>query len=138
MVDKQKLARLIAELKDNLAQIKELQKIRKDKYISDWHIHDLADRKLQVIIELYLSIGDSIISEFKYRKPDTYSDIAKILFENKIINKDLEKQLIVITKFRNVLVHEYVSLNREIVYDHLKKDPAIIEKFVKQIKNILK
>ncbi len=79
-----------------------------------------------------------LISEFKFRKPDTYGDIPKILRENNIINVVLCKKLVDLAQFRNVLVHEYMSLDREIVFKHLHKDPNIIKEFLNKVKDFIK
>ncbi len=138
MVDKEKLAKLLRDLDVYLQQAEELQKIEKNEYLNNWKVHDLVDRKLHMMIETFLSIGDMIISEFKLRKPDTYGDIPRILHENKIIDLELSDKLIDLAKFRNVLVHEYLYLDRERVYEHLQKDPGIIKEFMHQIKEFIK
>lgn len=138
MVDKEKLAKLLRDLDVYLQQAEELQKIEKNEYLNNWKVHDLVDRKLHMMIETFLSIGDMIISEFKLRKPDTYGDIPRILHENKIIDLELSDKLIDLAKFRNVLVHEYLYLDRERVYEHLQKAPGIIKEFMHQIKEFIK
>ncbi len=138
MVDKEKLAKLLRDLEVYLQQSEELQKVDKGEYLNNWKIYDLVDRKLHLLMETFLSIGDMIISELRLRKPDTYSDIPKILHENKIIDATIYEKLVDLAKFRNVLVHEYLYLDRERVYDHLQKDPGIIREFMNQIKNFIK
>lgn len=137
MVDKEKLAKLLRDLEIYLQQAEELQKIEKGEYINDWKVYDLVERKLHLLLETFLSIGDMIISEFKLRKPDTYGDIPKILSESKIIDSELTEKLVDLAKFRNVLVHEYLYLDRERVYEHLQNEPGIIKQFMEQIKEFL-
>jgi len=60
MVDSEKLARYIRELETYIKQAKELQKISKQKFLSDWKVYDLVDRKLHLILETFLSIGERI------------------------------------------------------------------------------
>ena len=137
MVDKEKIAKYIQELEIYLEQIKELQELNKEDFLNDWRNYDLVDRKLHLILETYLSIGEMIISEFRLKKPDTYSDIPKILSENKIVSKDACDKLADLAKFRNVLVHEYLHLDHERIYEHLHEDPSIIEGFLKSIKEFI-
>lgn len=137
MVDKEKIAKLLRDIEVYLQQSEELQRIDKTEYMNNWKVYDLVDRKLHLLLETFLSIGDMIISEFKLRKPDTYGDIRKKLYENKIIDFELCVNLIDLAKFRNVLVHEYLNLDRERVYEHLQRDPEIIKRFMKQIKEFI-
>lgn len=135
MIDKEKLVKYINQLEIYLRHLKELQKYSLREFIRNWRIHDLADRKLQLAIENTLNIGEMLISEFGFRKPDTYADIPEILFENKIISQKLEDKLIDLARFRNVLVHDYLYLDHQRVYQHLKTAPKIIEGFLKEIKS---
>lgn len=111
--------------------------IIKRKVLSDWRIYDLIDRKLHLSLETVLILGEMIISEFDFQKPDTYADIPKILFENKVISQKLKEELIDLARFRNVLVHGYLYLDHKKVYQHLQKDPKIIKKFIKAIKKFV-
>lgn len=135
MVDREKLAKYILELERYIEQLKELKHYNREEFLSDWKIYDLVDRKLHLVLETYLAIGEIIIGEKKLRKPDTYADIPRILFENKVIGNALKEQLVDLARFRNVLVHEYVALDHGIVYKHLQNAPAIIAEFLKAIKS---
>lgn len=138
MVDSEKLTKYIRELEVYLGQIQQLQKIGKEEFLRDWKVYDLVDRKLQLILETFLSIGEMIISECGFKKPDAYRDIPKILVENKIIPTNLGEELIELAKFRNVLVHEYLYLDHERVYEHLQEDPLVIRKFLNHIKEFVR
>ncbi len=137
MVDKEKLAKYIQELEGYLSHLDELQKHPIDEFISDWRIFSLVDRQLHLTLESFLTIGEMIIAEFAFDKPDTYADIPRILFENKVISKRLNDQLIDLARFRNVLVHDYLSLDHEKVYQHIQKDPKIIREFIKEVKKFV-
>jgi len=138
MVDKEKLAKYIRDLELYLNQIAELQKSDKQEFLRNWKVYDLAERKLHLVLETYLSIGEMVISEFGFRKPEKYSDIPRILCDNQIIPKDLSEKLIELAKFRNVLVHEYLYLDHERVYEHLQKDLFTVHEFLNCIKEFVR
>lgn len=137
MVDKEKLTKYVQELEIYLKQLKELQGYDKEKFLSDWKIYDLVDRKLHLALETFLTLGEMIISEFGFQKPDVYADIPRILFENKVITKDLEEKLIDLARFRNALVHDYLYLDHERIYEHLQEDPEFIKEFIDSIKKFV-
>jgi uncharacterized protein YutE (UPF0331/DUF86 family) len=85
MVDKERLAKYIRELENYLRQLNELKKIPKVDYTTDWRISYVVERTLHLSLETFLSIGEMLISEFKFKKPDSYAEIPKILMENKVI-----------------------------------------------------
>ena len=78
-----------------------------------------------------------IIAEFVFDKPDTYADIPRILFANKVIPNRLNDQLVDLARLRNVLVHDYLYLDHEKVYQHIQKDPKIIRQFIKEVKKFV-
>lgn len=138
MVDSEKIAKYIRDLEIHINHARELQKVKKEDFLNNWRIYDLVDRKLHLILEAFLSIGEMVISEFKFRKPDSYTDIPKILGENRVIPDNLKRELIQLAKFRNVLVHEYLYLDHERVYEHLQKDIGVVQKFLNYIKRFVK
>jgi uncharacterized protein YutE (UPF0331/DUF86 family) len=137
MVDKTRLAKYIQDLEGYLKHLAELQKHPVEEFLSDWRIYDLADRQLHLVLETFLAIGEMIISEFGFAKPDTYADIPRILFENKVIPNQLKDRLIDLARFRNVLVHDYLSLDHERVYQHVQTDAKAIEEFIEAIKRFV-
>lgn len=134
MVDRPRLAKYIQNLEGYLKHLAELQKHPVEEFLSDWRIYDLADRQLHLTMETFLTIGEMIISEFGFAKPDTYADIPRILFENKVITNQLKDKLVDLARFRNVLVHDYLRLDHERVYRHVRTDVKTIEEFIEAIK----
>ena len=63
-----------------------------------------------------------------FRKPSSNREIFIILFENKIIDNNMKTNLCNMAGLRNILVHDYVNLDREVVYD-------IIKNYIKDIEN---
>lgn len=137
MVDRARLAKSIQDLEGYLKHLAEMQKHPIEEFLSDWRIYDLADRQLHLALETFLTIGEMLISEFGFAKPDTYADIPRILFENKVIPKRLKDKLVDLARFRNVLVHDYIRLDHERVYQHLQNDTRTIEGFIDAIKRFV-
>jgi len=137
MVDKEKLARYIQDLEEYLRRLADLQKYPEEEFVSDWRIHDLADRQLHLALETFLTIGEMIIAESGFRKPNTYAEIPRILCENKVIGKPLKDELVNVARLRNVLVHDYLCLDHEKVYQHIRNAPRIIEEFVSAVREFV-
>lgn len=69
----------------------------------------------------------------RYRKPENNRDIFKVLYENKIIDEILKNNLCNMAGFRNILVHDYMKLDRGLVYDIITNNLIDIENFVSVI-----
>ena len=137
MVDRARLAKYIQDLEEYLKHLAELRKHPVEEFLSDWRIYDLADRQLHLALETFLTIGEMIISEFGYAKPDTYADIPRILFDNGVISKQLRDKLVDLARFRNVLAHDYLRIDHERVYQHVKTDAEIVQEFIDAIKKFV-
>ncbi len=131
------MAKYIQDLEGYLTHLTELQRYPEEEFLSDWRIHDLADRQLHLTLETFLTIGETVISGCGFRKPDTYADIPRILHENRVIGRQLRDRLMDLARFRNVLVHDYLFLDHERVYQHVKTDGRIVEEFIEAIKEFV-
>jgi len=138
MVDKEKIAKYIGDLEVYITHLEELRKHSLEEVLGDWRLYDLVDRKLHVAIEAFLTIGEMLISEFALPKPETYADVPRILFENKVFKKETADKLEDLARFRNVLVHDYLYLDHEIVYGHLQNDPDILKEAIEAIKTFVR
>jgi len=62
--------------------------------------------------------------------------IAK-LAKNKVLSGRLAKKLVLMAGFRNVLVHEYLEIDRHRVYRALKDDLRDFERFITAVSKLL-
>ena len=76
--------------------------------------------KPDLSIELLTDVGNHIIAEEGLGMVNWYSDIPDILNSKNIINIELKEIWIKMIGFRNTLVHEYIDIDLEIVYDILQ------------------
>lgn len=137
MIDREEIAKYIRDLEEYLGHLVELQQYSEEEFLSDWRVHDLADRQLHLALETFLTIGEAIILGCGFRRPDTYADIPKILYLNKVIGKPLRDQLIYLARFRNVLVHDYLVLDHERVYQHIHTDVSTMAEFIDAVKSFI-
>lgn len=77
------------------------------------------ERNLEVASQACLDIANRIISIERLEKPrDSYGAILK-LAEAQALPQDLTERLAPLAGFRNILVHEYLTIDWDEVYDHL-------------------
>jgi len=60
-----------------------------------------------------------VIAELELGMIETYSDIPRILAKRGYIDRDLPERWIRIIGFRNILVHEYLDVDRKVVHEVL-------------------
>lgn len=79
-------------------------------------------------IECLLDIGNHIISDKGLRKPETYSEIFQILAEEEIISQKLLEELKGMAAFRNILVHDYLRIDLDKVYQLIHEKIKCLKK----------
>ncbi|WP_297406636.1 DUF86 domain-containing protein [uncultured Cetobacterium sp.] len=88
---------------------------------------------IQRLCEASLDLALHYIKVNKFEIPQTSKDSFKILQENNIISKELSRNLQGMVGFRNVAVHDYQSLNLEILQKVIEKhliDPLFLAKII--------
>ena len=138
MVDKTLILRKLSELEEYTSQIQDFRSISVDDYRSDWKSQRIIERTLQMMIETCVDIAGHIISDKKYRIPESYADAFIVLRENGIVDADICRTIEQITKFRNVIVHHYDRVDAEIVVGILRKRIKDFDKYKGAIVNWLK
>jgi uncharacterized protein YutE (UPF0331/DUF86 family) len=73
-------------------------------------------------------MGNHVIADLGLGIVNWYSDIPAILEKNGYIDSDMENELLQMIGFRNTLVHDYVEIDRLIVYDVLQNHLKDFEK----------
>jgi uncharacterized protein YutE (UPF0331/DUF86 family) len=71
---------------------------------------------LQLCIKCLIDMSSRLISLLGLRKPREYSEIAEILFKERILGNDEWRSLREMIKFRNLLIHVYAKVSPDIVY----------------------
>lgn len=127
----------LQKLDEYVKYLKETQKINKNQFVEDYHFFGLAERYLQLSIEILLDVGKLLIIIRGLKRPEENQEIFSALRDEKIISEKLAQNLIGIANFRNILVHDYEKIDREIVYEKLKNNIDDFELFKKEISEYL-
>jgi len=138
MVDKNLILRKISTLDEYLKQINEYANISLTDYKADWKIQRIVERTLQMMIETCLDVSGHIISDEKFRVPETYADMFRILVQNDILKESQLEAFEKMAKFRNIIVHDYEKIDAGIVLGILQKNLNDFEGFKEAIIDYLK
>ena len=138
MVDETLILRKFSELETYTSQILEFRSISVDDYKSDWKSQRIIERTLQMMIETCVDIAGHIISDKKYRIPESYADAFIVLRENGIFDANICRTMEQIAKFRNVIVHHYDRVDAEIVVGILRKRINDFNSYKDAVINFLK
>ncbi|MCP4372095.1 MAG: DUF86 domain-containing protein, partial [Deltaproteobacteria bacterium] len=117
MVRPEIIRKRLHKLDEYLSVLYGLQKYSFDEFVSNPERYGSAERFLQLAIEVISDLGNHMIANLNLGVVDWYSDIPKILAEHKYIDSVQQKSWTQMIGFRNILVHQYIDIDRKIVYD---------------------
>lgn len=126
-MNKNVLSARLERLREYLSILASVQQYDCKRFTEDPFIHGTAERNLHLAIECLLDIGNHIIADRGYAKPESYADIFHILCENGVIEPQLYSNLQGLAAFRNILVHDYMRLDRTRVHQMIKDKTRYLE-----------
>ena len=127
MVRPEVIRKRLNKLDEYLSILHKLRKYSLDDFVGDPEHYGSAERFLHLAIEAILDMGNHVIAESDLGIVNWYSDIPSILARKGYIDSDLEKKWLQMIGFRNTLVHDYLEIDRGIVYDILENHLEDIE-----------
>ena len=109
------------------------------EFIEDTTAQDIVEYNLFQTVNHLIAMIEHIVADEQYGFPQTAYESAELLKAKKVLSaKDLAliRQMI---GFRNIVGHEYIRLNKEIVYQiltkHLKDIRRLMEKIASRFLN---
>lgn len=123
----------LLKLDEALRVLEEYKGISWDAYQSDIKTQWVIERGFIIIAEMVFDIGAHILSSVYKEYCDEYEEIIRGLANNKVVSKRLADGLTGFGGFRNVLIHEYVTLDSRKVHAALTGKLDILEIFKKEI-----
>ncbi len=121
VVDRDLLLRKLSDLDQYLGQVSEYKGITLDQYRMDWKIQRIVERTLQMAIEVCVDIANHIIADRGLRIPATYAETFEVLGEAGLLDTARRDAMVRMSKFRNVIVHDYARVDSAIVVRILRE-----------------
>lgn len=137
MVRKELIQKRLKKLVEYLDILRGLQVHSYDEFIGNPQYFGSTERFLQLAIEVINDIGSHLVADLGLGEINWYSDIPTLLTEKGYIAAEMRDKWIRMIGFRNILVHEYLEIDRRIVYDVLQHGLDDMEALEKQFVQFL-
>ena len=99
----------------------------------NYGLRSAVERNFQLAIESAIDIGEIIISEKGFERPEDYRSVFLILGKQGIIPMDFAEDFSVAAGFRNVLVHIYEEVDSSLLDVFLTEKLGDFDKFARHI-----
>lgn len=108
--------RRLEELVENLEGIREKGE---QTYVSDPGLRAMAERWLELSIQICMNLGTQVVAERSGPTPSGYAGVFETLGNDGLIEKDLGARLAEAAKQRNLLVHLYLDIDDRKIFESI-------------------
>jgi uncharacterized protein YutE (UPF0331/DUF86 family) len=137
LYDKERVIKLISELRKSVTRLRVLSELDKAAFIRDPDKVGSAKYHFIVAIESCIDLCNHIISRNGYRAPEDYADTFSVIEEVGAVDKDFSTELRRMAKFRNRLVHIYWEIDDDKLYGILKNHLGDFNRFLEALSTFL-
>lgn len=134
-IDIEKIKQRISEIKENITKIEKYSTVPEDEFWKDERNILSIKHLLLESIEACGTICVHILAKKIFKASSSFSECFENLFKSKVIDKDLTDKLIMMARFRNILVHRYWEIIDKKILDYAKNN---LDDFILFSKAIIK
>lgn len=121
------------EIEESLGRLEKIKAVKKEDFLKDRDLQDIACYRLLVAIEAALGLCYHVSAKQLKKVPEEYAECFAILSDARMISKDLSENLQRMARFRNLLVHMYWKLDYPAVYDLIQHHLVDLRRFSEAI-----
>jgi len=130
MVKSDVLRRRLEQLNISLRKLERYKNISFEEFVDDDVIQDVVEYNLFISINMMVDIAMHIVVDEKLGSTDNMREAFEILYKEKYITKEDMTRYKNMIAFRNILSHEYVKIDKKIVFNVLKNNLDDFRSFI--------
>ncbi len=108
------------ELNERLARLEPFRDRPRAEFDADPYLRDIVERNLEICAQSCIDICHRIIVLENARKPVNYFEAILLMGELGILSAEFARRLAPLAGFRNALIHEYLMIDWDQVYENLR------------------
>lgn len=137
MVDRKIVLKHLEELENCIKQLDHHKNCTLKQIKADYDLRWVIERGLQLAIQNVLDISSHILVDIGANGLEDYTSVIDQMGAKKIIPEAFAKKIRGMAGLRNVLVHDYVSIDTVKLHYHVKNGLEDFKKFAKYIADYL-
>lgn len=123
----------MTKLAEYVQLLRKLTEHSREEFVREPFVHGNAERYLQLAIQSAIDIGNHLLSDKKLPTPKDYREIFLILSEAGLLSRPLAERLASAAGLRNILVHDYLDIDRDRIYEFLRERLGDFEQFARAV-----
>lgn len=129
MVDREVFDRRLARLEELLRSLRQIAAEDKNAFLKDELLQASAERWLQLAAECAIDLAHHLIADRGWKTPVTYREAFQVLLQEGAVSLEIAHQMEAWAGLRNVLVHLYLDVDQERIYEILCNDLDQLENY---------
>lgn len=98
-----------------------------------WIEWSAVERNLQLALECAIDVGEMLIATRGWPRPEENRDVFRVLGENGVLDEDLAARMMRAAGLRNLLVHQYGTIDRDKLAKVLENDVGDLDLFAQAV-----
>ncbi len=120
MVNIEVIKQRLNQLSTSINKIERFKEISLEEFLKDDIIQDVVEYNLFIAINMMIDIATHIVVDNNMGIPETLGEAFNILNKEKYLNDEETKVYRNMVGLRNILSHEYINIDKKIIYSILK------------------
>lgn len=140
MIDSKRIRSLMADMRKRVRELEiKFKPLPEEKLVVDETLYAASERHLQVAIQAVLDISNHIVAAMNLAIPRTENKEAILaLGKEDIVPLDFAQKLSKMIGYRNILVHNYLDVERHNTYVNIQENLSDFGLFAKYIEEFLR
>jgi len=131
--DKNFVIKKLEMIAEYTKELKELLEYSDNDIFADHNKLHSAERLVQLVVDLMLDVNQHFIRELDLKIPDELRGTFIILGENGILPQEFAEKIAPLTGVRNILVHQYERIEKDLFMRNLRKNFGDLQEYQKHI-----
>lgn len=127
----------LRKLRQILTNLEEVRKVPREDFVASFRHYWLAERGLHLAAETVFDIGNHLLAGHFNIHPADYEEVLIKLGEQGVISAGLCRRMTGLGGFRNILVHGYLEIDENRVYQSLQGELGGFDAFAEEIEAFL-
>lgn len=133
MVNPGVILRRTEQIEKHLEKLRPFISMSYDTFVKDEVAQDVVEYNLFQIVNHLIDILQHVVVDEEYGFPETAYDAAQILLQREILTQEDVEVFKKMVGFRNVVGHDYINVDKEIVYNILAQGEKDIRSLLTRI-----
>lgn len=133
MVNPSTIIKRVEQIEKHLERIRPFASLSYETFLRDSVAQDVVEYNLFQIVNHLIDVFQHTVVDEEYGFPETAYEATQILFKKEILSQEDVEIFKRMIGFRNVVGHDYINVDKEIVYNILTQGEKDVRALITRI-----